>query len=37
MLADDNRSAWAAAAGTARLTALTTDAGPAAHDSGRPG
>jgi hypothetical protein len=32
MLADGNR---ATAAGTARLTALTTEARPAAHDSGR--
>jgi hypothetical protein len=35
MLADGNRADRAAAAGTARLTALTTDARPAAHDSGR--
>jgi hypothetical protein len=35
MLADGNRAARAAAAGTARLAALTTEARPAAHDSGR--
>jgi len=35
MLADSNRGARAAAAGTARLTALTTEARPAAQDSGR--
>lgn len=37
MLADGNRAARAAAAGTARLTALTTDGRPAEHDGGRPG
>jgi hypothetical protein len=35
MLADGNRAARAAVAGTARLTALTPGARPAAHDSGR--
>jgi hypothetical protein len=35
MLADGNLTARAAPDGTARVIALTADAQPAAHDSGR--
>jgi len=35
LLVDGNLAAQAAAGGTARATAMTTDARPAAHDSGR--